>query len=943
MRFLTIHPDAVSTAMRAWLEREQPAHDVVWIDAGAPLDRVPDDLPRDVPLLLTRGATTLPTLLGIEPIGPLVEDRPWRDDEDELHFHDFTETPRLRGHAAYRGHPLLDGLHGGAFTWWPTEGERRFSLTWRAPDWPRAGRIVAVERAHIHIQADRATIWEYDAPRLLCIGAYLPFDTGDPVFRATLERLVRNALEYATRPMSGMHWRMPALHPPLLDSRPPTPDSRLPEPEPLRLPKLQVPGGPPDAPFTTAGRRAFAAGTGADGVREIWAHPLRILSELRTGMPLNEWTVSPFMVERRFGSGSERIFVPADLPAAVIEWEGLPHIDASWTTDMRLMWPYDAGVQGALHAERTGRGIRITNEDGEHVAFECVGAEAEWTIDADENGRIRCSLRAMGERVRLLIAAQPLNGTPVDDVLDALHAASSLARARAADLSRHAQDRLSIDSPDPDAHAAIEWAKARLASYVVEAPPGRRSLIAGYWTSRPGWNEARPGYAWHFGRDAVWTAFASLAAGDFDASRDTLTFLARLQGADGKILHEHSTSGVVHYDAADSTPLFLLLAAQHLLWTGDVAFLRELWPAVQNALAFCLSTADEQGLIQNTRVGHGWIEFGRLGGGRVTYYNAGIWAAALRDLATAADSIGAPEALELKTRALKTRTALENAFWSQEEQAYKLRLAHDQTPDSRLQTPETIPTATHAVPLLLGVAQADRAKSWLDLVGTDDFTTPHGVRMCARSDPGYNPKSYHGGAVWPLYTGWVSWAEFIAGRPDEGFAHWLSNVRLMHRHAPGAWPEVLHGEEARSIGVTPDQAWSTAMVVSPLVYGMLGVEPDAPRHRIRLRPQPPREWDRFSVRNLRVGDAHIDVDYRRDGSRHIFRIDLASGAVPPRVVLEPALPGRLRSATIDDVEASLESRPFGTRTLVPVQFALEGERTVVLEMEGAWPMSGSSG
>ncbi len=52
--------------------------------------------------------------------------------------------------------------------------------------------------------------------------------------------------------------------------------------------------------------------------------------------------------------------------------------------------------------------------------------------------------------------------------------------------------------------------------------------------------------------------------GDFAAVRALLEFYGRFQAADGKILHEATTSGVVHYDAADATPLYVVLAGRYL-------------------------------------------------------------------------------------------------------------------------------------------------------------------------------------------------------------------------------------------------------------------------------------------------------------------------------------------------------------------------------------------
>ncbi len=65
----------------------------------------------------------------------------------------------------------------------------------------------------------------------------------------------------------------------------------------------------------------------------------------------------------------------------------------------------------------------------------------------------------------------------------------------------------------------------------------------------------------------------------------------------------------------------------------------------------------------------------------------------------------------------------------------------------------------------------------------------------------------------------MSLAEYRAGRADSGRRHWEQAARLYRAHALGAWPEVLHGDDGHAIGVTADQAWSTAMAVLPLVEG----------------------------------------------------------------------------------------------------------------------------
>jgi glycogen debranching enzyme len=84
-------------------------------------------------------------------------------------------------------------------------------------------------------------------------------------------------------------------------------------------------------------------------------------------------------------------------------------------------------------------------------------------------------------------------------------------------------------------------------------------------------------------------------------AHDVLCFLARLQGREenpytdeqpGKILHELHTGELARvkevpfglfYGSVDATPLFLLLAAEYLTWTGDLALYRQITPNLDAA------------------------------------------------------------------------------------------------------------------------------------------------------------------------------------------------------------------------------------------------------------------------------------------------------------------------------------------------------------------------
>ena len=52
------------------------------------------------------------------------------------------------------------------------------------------------------------------------------------------------------------------------------------------------------------------------------------------------------------------------------------------------------------------------------------------------------------------------------------------------------------------------------------------------------------------------------------------------------------------------------------------------------------------------------------------------------------------------------------------------------------------------------------------------------------------------------------------------------------------------------------------MLVTPLLRGVFGWDPDAPNGRARLAPQLPADWREAAVRGLRVGATTIDVEVR---------------------------------------------------------------------------------
>ena len=955
--------------------RYEPGHleaalddaDVVWIHGAArpavlPADRVRAYLTQGGGLLLTLQAAELVGSLGMETVPP--NDRResvWSHATDEWwsdELQDLKAYPHVRGIASYGPHPLVEALHNGTYCWAPSEGECYAWATYSGGAWPADGRVIGVERAYIVQNPERVVAWEYalGRGRAVCLGAFTYFAAPDRLLRPQLERLALNAL-HSTLSHPGVRTWWPSrgtvavareglVLPEALDF-----EGGLPAP----LEEALALSGPAqqDQQFDLAGRRAVLVGSEVRGIRELWVHPHRALAswsvradgEIAVGTQI---AVGPDAVARTLETPRRRLletaFVALEHAVLLVDYRperkrresvgrGPADFEIELEIDLRRMWPFAAGCGGnlAYRSRADGRVCAVESEsdDGMMAVFVSRTASVEMTTRGNAAPVVRCVIRTPLGSPLLVAVVAGAGRADFDRTLRAIRrlGVTGLVRQRQQRSLILADARLAVRSGDRSFDRAFEWAKRRLDAFLADVPGLGRSLLAGYAPSRPGWGDGRPGYAWFFGRDACWTALALLAAGEFSLVRQAIRFLGDRQDVTGKVLHEATTSGQFHYDAADATPLYLLLVARYHAWSGDRDFVASIWPHVERAYAYCVSTDRAgDGLIENARVGHGWIESGPLGGARVTMYLAAVWHAALRGLAQTAEGLGKERlAAECWARAARVTAVIEDRFYD----AARGRYALDQRDDGAITWTQT---ALHAVPLFLGAANPVKGRSFLEQLAGPAFSTGWGVRMLPTTDPLFSRGGYHSGSVWPLYTGWAALAEYGAGLGEAGFTHLRANAALAYARQRGAFDEALDGLEERAAGVCPDQAWSAAMVVLPLVEGMLGVDADAPRGRLTVAPQLPAAWTRLEILGLRCGDTAYDVKVERGGRSLAVALRRTIGPAL-RVTLAPWCPILPLRVEADGQEVKPEATGWGggLKCAVTLEAADQNEVRYVLK------------
>jgi glycogen debranching enzyme len=411
-----------------------------------------------------------------------------------------------------------------------------------------------------------------------------------------------------------------------------------------------------------------------------------------------------------------------------------------------------------------------------------------------------------------------------------------------------------------------------------------------------------PWFATMFGRDSIIAAYQSLMLNP-DLATQTLRVLAMHQGKEkndwrdeepGKILHEYREGEMTragempfgpYYGSVDATPLWLILLSETFNWTADEQLVKDMLPHAYRALEWIdvHGDLDGDGFLEYLRrspkglANQGWKDSwdaimhrdGEIAKAPIALCEVqGYVYEAKYRMASLMRAFGDTRTADkLKKDAAEMAKRFEKAFWMPKLGFYAMALDRDKR--------QTQVISSNAGQLLFTrVLPQERAKTITQRFMRDDMFSGWGWRTMSRDERIFNPLSYHRGSIWPHDNSLIAhgMALYEFREPANRLFGALFQAALKFRDY--RLPELFCGIERREhdepvqypVSCSP-QAWASGAVFL-LLMSVLGIRPSAPRKELNIvNPSLPDFLDHLSIRNMRVGDSRVGLDFSRRGDR----------------------------------------------------------------------------
>jgi hypothetical protein len=439
-------------------------------------------------------------------------------------------------------------------------------------------------------------------------------------------------------------------------------------------------------------------------------------------------------------------------------------------------------------------------------------------------------------------------------------------------------NRAAIEIPDKKLQQAYTWGKINTEWLVSELPNIGRFEGAGAIE-----------YPWLFGCDNSYAEQGVVASGGHELAKSTLRLIKKISekaNGNGRIIHEMSANGFVYNKGnTQETAHFAVAVWKVFEWTGDVIFLKEMYPYIKQGIHWLLTDQDKNGNMFPE--GYGIMEVKGLNAELIdvaVYTQQALEAAS--KMAMIFNEPAAQKDYAHKAEILKNK--INASFWDDAEGSYcdfygtreqaisatqgaieqiqmDIKAGEDSLENAKrqkiykdlLQHFTTFPEGTEkgwitnynwviSTPMETGIAPSDKAIRLLNKVRSE-HCGEYGPYLAAVEK----------GAMMTIATGVQAMAEAAYGRTDEAMWYVDKIAQTFGRAMPGSISEMMPDYGC------PVQAWTMYGLAAPLITHIFGIQPHAYQKAVTFSPHLPSGWDNIKISELPVGSNTISFAVKK--------------------------------------------------------------------------------
>lgn len=461
---------------------------------------------------------------------------------------------------------------------------------------------------------------------------------------------------------------------------------------------------------------------------------------------------------------------------------------------------------------------------------------------------------------------------------------------------REIENHLHFDTGLEDVNKALYWSQIS-ALRLCTGTENQKGIWAGLPWFRENW-----------GRDTFIALPGTLLVnGFFDDAKLVLSCFLKYQKKDknssdyGRIPNRYVNNDDVIYNTADGNLWFIKAVWQYLQYTGDVAFLNEVWDGIKLAVFSDLDLrTDKNGFLIN-KDSDTWMDARLEGraplsarGNRANEIQA-LWYESLTIFLKMSELKKSDERVqEIKETVLKIKEKFTENFWSEEKQLLADRLLENDEADFKIR-PNQLFCITEDSSLL-----EKKIEKKLTKISFENLALPHGVVSLCPKDLDFHPyhigsgkyhkdAAYHNGAIWLWLSGPMISSLCKYGWQNEAWKITTNHCdQMFNSGCAGTLSENANAALKNGKFVwsgTWSQAWSVSEFNRTLYQDYLGVRPELMEGKISFDPKLPHEWKSGSA-DIFAGSFVIKVMWSEEiNNRRNFVFKIEKGN-PDKLKLE---------------------------------------------------------